>query len=401
MKKNFKVGDKIIARRDVPYETGWLLKGWKGYVVKVHGNEGIEVVQAMSGKNESKRHFIRSCEFDLLESISYKIVKCDKYEVGDKVKIVDKWTNKTDENRDMDKWLGKVMTIRRTTRNNLSESGIGYLMEEDKYEFGGIGWNWNSYCIEGKIIENSQKALAETVKLQSLKIGTVVQGIGKDDGKKIDGKTGIITKILYDRNNTPYMYGVRFAEEIGGHDCQGTCLYGHGLFVPDDKLKVLDTTNGKHLVLMLHSPCFSNSKDIGYVGDLTLWKDMYGEHLFIGDQVDYGTINRNGKFESHGRCVVSTNLMKEVETFAFRKYKGYKKLKVGDRFGYIEVVKLPSIVSGTQKTVICKDCRYYTESSFRCDHPQLDYDVECYDHWLETMPNDFCSYGEEKDKEVK
>ena len=48
------------------------------------------------------------------------------------------------------------------------------------------------------------------------------------------------------------------------------------------------------------------------------------------------------------------------------------------------------------EVVRCKDCLYYTEEKKRCDHQCLDYDVECYDHWLEMEPTDFCSYGERR-----
>lgn len=62
---------------------------------------------------------------------------------------------------------------------------------------------------------------------------------------------------------------------------------------------------------------------------------------------------------------------------------------------FYEDCPLPDVVS----VVRCKDCRYYTERTKRCDHPCLDYDVECYDHWLEMEPLDFCSYGERKDND--
>ncbi len=48
------------------------------------------------------------------------------------------------------------------------------------------------------------------------------------------------------------------------------------------------------------------------------------------------------------------------------------------------------------EVVRCKECQYYTPEKKRCDHPQLDYDIECYDHWVEMEPNDFCSCGERK-----
>ena len=51
------------------------------------------------------------------------------------------------------------------------------------------------------------------------------------------------------------------------------------------------------------------------------------------------------------------------------------------------------------EVVRCKDCKYYNPESQRCDHPCLDYDVECFDHWIDTEPDDFCSYGERRDKD--
>lgn len=48
------------------------------------------------------------------------------------------------------------------------------------------------------------------------------------------------------------------------------------------------------------------------------------------------------------------------------------------------------------EVVRCEQCRYYKETEKRCDHPCLDFDVECYDHWLEMESDDFCSYGERR-----
>lgn len=54
--------------------------------------------------------------------------------------------------------------------------------------------------------------------------------------------------------------------------------------------------------------------------------------------------------------------------------------------------------------VRCKDCKYYrqqrpdawSDNPMRCDHPELTYDVECYDLWLDVGPEDFCSRGERR-----
>ena len=68
-----------------------------------------------------------------------------KYKVGDKVRIVSEWGKGCRQNGkgEMDKWLGKTMTIRKITPQGY------YLMEEDKTERDGIGWCWFDACIAG------------------------------------------------------------------------------------------------------------------------------------------------------------------------------------------------------------------------------------------------------------
>lgn len=59
------------------------------------------------------------------------------------------------------------------------------------------------------------------------------------------------------------------------------------------------------------------------------------------------------------------------------------------------------------EVVRCRDCKHYRgcdvfvyeEGCGRCDHPQQEWSVECFDQWVETRPDDFCSYGERKEQE--
>lgn len=62
------------------------------------------------------------------------------YKVGDKVRIVDHWNDDCCQSADgeMDKWLGKVMTIASMT------SWGSYRMKEDNCR-----WSWNDYAIAG------------------------------------------------------------------------------------------------------------------------------------------------------------------------------------------------------------------------------------------------------------
>lgn len=65
-----------------------------------------------------------------------------KYKVGDKVRIVDHRTGRMNILGEMDKWLGKVMTIR-------DLSSPGYWMREDYGENYGYGWLWDDDMISG------------------------------------------------------------------------------------------------------------------------------------------------------------------------------------------------------------------------------------------------------------
>lgn len=65
-----------------------------------------------------------------------------KYKIGDKVRIVDHRTDNMHHFGKMDKWLGKVMTIRECLLS-------GYWMEEDYGENIGFGWRWDDSMISG------------------------------------------------------------------------------------------------------------------------------------------------------------------------------------------------------------------------------------------------------------
>ena len=71
----------------------------------------------------------------------------------------------------------------------------------------------------------------------------------------------------------------------------------------------------------------------------------------------------------------------------------------------LEEAKKKLLSSDVVEVVRCKDCKYYTEhyqdtygEYGRCDHPQQNYEIECFDMWVETDPDDYCSYGERKEQ---
>jgi hypothetical protein len=113
--------------------------------------EDGKVVKSVSTKKHPDDEYSidKACEV-IMDRLFPKIIKQDKYEVGDKVKIVDKWNDKTKENSvgHMDKYLGTVMTIRGMRYGE-------YRMEEDKADWDD-GWYWNKYCIEGKVVDSKE-----------------------------------------------------------------------------------------------------------------------------------------------------------------------------------------------------------------------------------------------------
>ena len=84
-----------------------------------------------------------------------RIVKQDRYEVGDKVKIVDAWVPGCGQNSSglMDKWLGKIMTIREV-------KCLHCCMEEDQGDRPG-GWNWFAPAIAGKVVADKPSEVRE------------------------------------------------------------------------------------------------------------------------------------------------------------------------------------------------------------------------------------------------
>lgn len=165
-KFDFKIGAKLAFERligevkEVKREAkvGEYIKIVDAYATKGKYKNGdiLRVSKVFDSTGDTKHHIhfegggytnIVGSEYVVLENYNpIKIVKQDKYEIGDKVKIIDKWVDGCGENSkgEMDKWLGKIMTVRTADSH--------YRMEEDLDEHCGNGWSWNTKCIEGKVV---------------------------------------------------------------------------------------------------------------------------------------------------------------------------------------------------------------------------------------------------------
>lgn len=83
-----------------------------------------------------------------------------KYKVGDKVRIVSKrpaerWVSQ------MDKWLGRVMTIRSDEIDYRTGEHFGYKMEEDQMDDTRFGWFWWDDMIAGLVSPGRSSLIVE------------------------------------------------------------------------------------------------------------------------------------------------------------------------------------------------------------------------------------------------
>ena len=73
-------------------------------------------------------------------------------EIGDRVKIADaRVGNHWNPRGEMDKWLGKVMTVIAVEASSVYDFVLK--LRECRGEFGELGWNWYPWMIEGLAIE--------------------------------------------------------------------------------------------------------------------------------------------------------------------------------------------------------------------------------------------------------
>lgn len=107
----------------------------------------------------------------------------EQFKKGDKVKIIKK---SADWNSDgeMDKWLGKIMTIKKVFSDCCD-------MEEDSEDNDGFGWDWDFKCLE--LIENES----------SMENITEYQGKKYREVKRV-AKVGELVKIVAAEKGEPY-----------------------------------------------------------------------------------------------------------------------------------------------------------------------------------------------------
>lgn len=165
-----------------------------------------------------------------------------KYKVGDKVRIVSEWGRGCFPNLDgkMDKWLGKVMTVR------YAGSSI-YRMVEDTEDNEMHGWFWTENCIEELACEN--KIVITTDGTETLArlydgnkvIKTATTKCSPDD--KFSFETG--ATIAFDR-----LFEKHEKEEPKHFNGKAVCVYGNSEFTAG---KIYEFVDGQ---------CFDDEKTL-------------------------------------------------------------------------------------------------------------------------------------------
>ena len=107
----------------------------------------------------------------------------------------------------------------------------------------------------------------------------------------------------------------------------------------------------------------------------------------------------SGNTANEKRMIDADALRQEIERIYLKHFAKSREKFVQDTFNAmfkrIDNAKTVDAV----EVVRCKDCKYYCQDKINgviCRHPALDFDTECFDHWINTNPDDFCSYGERK-----
>ena len=145
-----------------------------------------------------------------------------RFKVGDRVIGVGSYCGKN-----INGFSGKVVVA----------NGSGYLAIHFDKNIGGHNCDGSAPYGHGWNVRSRSLKLAQSTKPQprplEFKIGDRVIGVGKYEGKTLEGLTGKIVATLAGKR-----YGVYWNDWCHGHDLQGKCSYGHGWWVLAANIKL-------------------------------------------------------------------------------------------------------------------------------------------------------------------
>lgn len=122
-------------------------------VIALDKRTGEKSIAKCSPDDEFDFNIGAKIAFERLGEKTYRIVKQNKYEVGDKVKFVDKWDTGTNEDNfgRHDDFLGDILTIEDV---RIGLKTVYYKIKESNRKESILkNWWFNDNCIEGKAVE--------------------------------------------------------------------------------------------------------------------------------------------------------------------------------------------------------------------------------------------------------
>lgn len=206
-------------------------------VIALDKRTGEKSIAKCSPDDEFDFNIGAKLAFERLGEKTYRIVKQDKYEVGDKVKFVDKWSTGTNEDNfgRHDDFLGDILTIEEL---KIGLTTTYYKVKESHRKEGDLkNWWFNDNCIEGKAVEINGS--------DEIKVGDYVKVV--DCGKLYPNYHQKVKEIANNNADvlTKFRYGYVF------DDARGEILlkYNMKVYAKKEDLYLLEDIDGGYILI--------------------------------------------------------------------------------------------------------------------------------------------------------
>lgn len=206
-------------------------------VIALDKRTGEKTIAKCSPDDEFDFNVGAKLAFERLGERKYRIVKQDEYEVGDKVKFVDKWSTGTNEDNfgRHDDFLGDILTIEDI---KIGLTTTYYKIKESHRKEGNLkNWWFNDNCIEGKAVEINES--------DEIKVGDYVKVA--DCGKLYPYYNQKVKELA--NNNADVLAKFRYGDVL--EDAKGEILLKHNMkvYAKKEDLYLLEDIGGGYILI--------------------------------------------------------------------------------------------------------------------------------------------------------